>query len=397
MWRFVLLSDHRVPLLNQFFINNIRVDAERCRVFLDGETLPLEPRVIQVLVFLARHPGEVMSHQTLLDAIWTNTVVEPSALQRCIAQLRKAFRDDARRQRVIATYPKKGYSLVADVRWQDEPSGIPAQGLWPRFRPALVAGIAAVLFLALGFAFLAPTGESPVPEFAAVTPDAPSPTIRTPVARQALLAAISDPDDFPVYSPDGRYVVYPRYLEERRAHLWARDLAYGNDFLLTDEAGVYQHLAWSSDSSQLVFVDVSCLLERCADRQCASLKSVSISQSETNILSVQKLIDCSPYRLLSPEWLNSHELVVIEMNQDEAILSRFDVRAKSREELYQSRDMLPYHLSYSRQTATLTIMAINPQGRKELLFLDTRTGTLNRNDTAEFVPDENWYPSSTPL
>jgi DNA-binding winged helix-turn-helix (wHTH) protein len=382
--------------LNQFFINNIRVDADRCRVFRDGETLSLEPRVIQVLVFLARHPGDVVSHQTLLAAIWTNTIVDPSALQRCIAQLRKAFRDDARQQRVIATYPKKGYSLVAQVRWQDEQPGAPVQALNTWLRPALAAGIAAVLFLAIGLASLPSADDAPAPQSLSATPAAPAAGGHTPVVRQALLAAISDPDDFPVYSPDGRYVVYPRYLEERRAHLWARDLAYGNDFLLTEEAGVYEHLAWSADSSQLVFVDASCLLERCAERQCASLKSVSISQSETNILSVQKLIDCSPYRLLSPEWLNGRELVVIEMNADEAMLSRFDIRTKSREELYQSRDMLPYHLSYSRQATTLTIMAINPYGRKELLFLDTRTGTLNRNETAEFVPDENWYPSSFP-
>ena len=383
--------------MNVFVINNIRVDADRCRIFRDAEEVSLEPRVIQVLVFLARHQGEVVSHQTLLDAIWTRSVVEPSALQRCIAQLRKAFGDDARQQRVIATYPKKGYSLVAAVDWQVPQSpAAPAIGTRHRWRPAFIAGLAAALFLAIGLAYMAPPGDpaagNGAPAISATTEGG-----RTPMASQALLAAITDPDDFPVYSPDGRYVVYPRYLEERRAHLWARDLAYGNDFLLTEEAGVYEHLAWSRDSSQLVFVDASCLLERCQERQCAALKSVSISQSETNILSVDKLIECSPDRILSPEWLGPRELAVIEINASEAKLVRYDFRSASREVLYQSSDMLPYMLSYSRQTATLTIMAINPYGRKELLFFDTRTGTLNRNDTAVFVPDENWYPSSTPL
>jgi len=45
----------------------------------------------------------------------------------------------------------------------------------------------------------------------------------------------------------------------------------------------------------------------------------------------------------------------------------------------------------------LTIMAINPEGRKELLFMDTRTGTVNHNETAVFLPDDNWYPSAVPL
>lgn len=381
--------------MNQFFINNIRVDADRCRLFRDGETVALEPKVFQVLLFLARHQGEVVSHQTLLNAIWTNTIVEPSALQRCIAQLRKAFRDDARQQRVIATYPKRGYSLVASVRWQQDKPQKPARQHW--LRPAVISGMAATLFLVAGLAYLA-SPLTPDPTDAEVAgASETSEGGRLSSASQALQAAIANPDDFPVYSPDGRYVVYPRYLEERRAHLWARDLAYGNDFLLTEEAGIYEHLAWSRDSSQLVFVDATCSTEHCQDGRCASLKSVSVSQSETNILSVQKLIDCSPNRLLSPEWLNSHELVVIEMNENEAVLVRFGLRPPAREVLYQSSDMLPYHLSYSRQTSTLTIMAINPYGRKELLFLDTRTGAINRNNTAVFVPDENWYPSSTPL
>ena len=54
------------------------------------------------------------------------------------------------------------------------------------------------------------------------------------------------------------------------------------------------------DGSQLVFVDSSCDAGTCAYGQCSSLKSVAMSQSETNTLSVEKLIDCSPERLFAP-------------------------------------------------------------------------------------------------
>lgn len=382
--------------MNAFYINKIRVDTDRCRIIRDGKEIPLEPKVAQVLVFLARHSGEVVTHQTLLDAIWTNTVVEPSALQRCIAQLRKALGDDARQQRVIATYPKRGYSLVASVSWQNDTAAAPTSPWRQWFKPALVSTLAASLVLATAtFALLLPGENVPGDETATNAPAVADG--RTLLASQALQAAIADPDDFPVYSPDGRYVVYPRYLEERKAHLWARDLAYGNDFLLTEDAGIYEHLAWSRDSSQLVFVDATCILDHCEASQCASLKSVSISQSETNILSVQKLIDCSPSRLLSPEWLGPRELAVIEVSDKEAALVRFDLHSPEREVLYQSSDLMPYHLSYSRQTGNLTIMAINALGRKELLFLDTRSGKVSHNETAVFLPDENWYPSAAPL
>ena len=389
-----------MPPLNDFYINNIRVDADRCRVFRDDKVIALEPKVVQVLLFLARHPGEVVTHQTLLDNIWAGTVVEASALQRCIAQLRKAFLDDARQQRIIATYPKRGYSLVGEISWQNTESTAPviSHRAWLPAAMVVLVAVASLMLLTGRNAGLSVDSTDAL--IASAT------TGRAPVASLALQNAIADPDSFPVYSPDGRFVVYPRFLEERKAHLWARDLAYGNDFMLTEEAGIYEHLAWSGDSSRLVFVDATCLLDHCSTSRCASLKSVSIFQSETNILSVQKLIDCSPSRLLSPEWLGPRELAVIEVSENTAALVSFDLaspeqgeqdHSPDRQVLYQSSNMLPYHLSYSRQTGVLTIMAINPEGRKELLFMDTRTGTVNHNETAVFLPDDNWYPSAVPL
>ena len=363
--------------MNSFYINNAHVDADRRMVMINGETVSLEPKVFKVLHYLASHPGQVISHQDLLDAIWTNTVVEPGALQRCIARLRKVFGDDARKQQVIATYPKRGYSLVADVSWR--PLEEATTNSW--WTPVKVMAAAAVIVMMLGVVSIYIPAE----------PDNEFPLANNPPSlldNPALLTAIANPDDFPVYSPDGRYVVYPRYLEEGKAHLWARDLAYGNDFLLTDEAGQFEHLAWSRDSSQLIFVDV--------DEACSSLKKVTVSQSETNALMVEKLIDCNMNRLLAPEWINNNVFAYIAISEKAASLVQLDLKSLTSEQLLESNDKIPYHLSFSRQTNILTIMAIDPLGQKELLFLDINSGNINRNDTAVFTNEDSFYPSSTP-
>ena len=95
--------------------------------------------------------------------------------------------------------------------------------------------------------------------------------------------------------------------------------------------------------------------------------------------------------------MSKQTLAVLELNDTGAVLARYDVKLGSREVLYNRFDMLPYDLSFSRQTGVLTIMALNPGGQKELLFLDLRSGALNRNDTVLTPPPEDWYPSSTPL
>ncbi len=77
----------------------------------------LEPKVMEVLLCLARHAGEVLSKDKLIQSAWPGTFVTDDVLKRCISQLRHAFGDDVRDPRFIDTIPKRGYRLVASVEW----------------------------------------------------------------------------------------------------------------------------------------------------------------------------------------------------------------------------------------------------------------------------------------
>jgi len=81
----------------------------------DGETVQLEPKMMDVLVRLARTPGEVVSREALIDAVWPEVFISESVLTRAIAGLRRALGDDARRPRFIETISKRGYRLIGDV------------------------------------------------------------------------------------------------------------------------------------------------------------------------------------------------------------------------------------------------------------------------------------------
>lgn len=81
----------------------------------EDKTVRLEPKVMGVLLCLAQHAGHTISKEQLFQAVWPNTVVTEDVLKRCIAELRRAFNDDARNPRVIETISKRGYRLVAPV------------------------------------------------------------------------------------------------------------------------------------------------------------------------------------------------------------------------------------------------------------------------------------------
>jgi DNA-binding winged helix-turn-helix (wHTH) protein/tetratricopeptide (TPR) repeat protein len=79
---------------------------------LAGRTILLEPRVMQVLVALARRRGEVVSRQDLLDVCWGGRVVSGDAINRCIQAIRRLAEGDGGFS--VTTVPRVGYRLEDD-------------------------------------------------------------------------------------------------------------------------------------------------------------------------------------------------------------------------------------------------------------------------------------------
>ena len=77
--------------------------------------LVLEPKIMDLLVFLAGRQGDVVSRQQLLDAVWAGVVVADETLTRAISVLRSELKDDQQDPRYLKTIMKRGYSLIADV------------------------------------------------------------------------------------------------------------------------------------------------------------------------------------------------------------------------------------------------------------------------------------------
>ncbi|HCO7158582.1 TPA: lysine decarboxylation/transport transcriptional activator CadC [Escherichia fergusonii] len=87
----------------------------------NGRQLTLEPRLIDLLVFFARHSGEVLSRDELIDNVWTRSVVTNHVVTQSISELRKSLKDGDENSPVyIATVPKRGYKLMVPVIWCTE-------------------------------------------------------------------------------------------------------------------------------------------------------------------------------------------------------------------------------------------------------------------------------------
>ncbi|NQZ12043.1 MAG: winged helix-turn-helix domain-containing protein, partial [Algicola sp.] len=68
--------------MKTFNVGNFRVDLSRSQIIDQDNIVSMEPKILQVLLVLAEHQGEVVPHQTLVDAVWPDVVVAPNVLQR---------------------------------------------------------------------------------------------------------------------------------------------------------------------------------------------------------------------------------------------------------------------------------------------------------------------------
>ena len=100
------------------------VQPRLARASRHGQTVHLRAKVAELLVFLAEHPGEVVSKDTILEKVWGTGFISDSALTSVVTELRQTFGDDAASPWLLQTIPKQGYRLIALV----ETTGAAASG-----------------------------------------------------------------------------------------------------------------------------------------------------------------------------------------------------------------------------------------------------------------------------
>ena len=97
-----------------FTLGPWRVEPSRNAIFQGDNEKHLENRLMQTLVFLAEHQGQVVSREQFFNSVWQGLVVNEEALSRAISLLRTALDDNAQNPKFIQTIPGVGYRLIAE-------------------------------------------------------------------------------------------------------------------------------------------------------------------------------------------------------------------------------------------------------------------------------------------
>jgi two-component system, OmpR family, KDP operon response regulator KdpE len=89
---------------------DFRIDLESRSVSVAGREVHLTPKEFDLLMYLARHQGKVLTHRTLLAAVWgPNSTEQPEYLRVFVGQLRKKIETDPASPKYLLTDPWIGY------------------------------------------------------------------------------------------------------------------------------------------------------------------------------------------------------------------------------------------------------------------------------------------------
>jgi DNA-binding winged helix-turn-helix (wHTH) protein/TolB-like protein/Tfp pilus assembly protein PilF len=92
-----------------------RLEPEEQVLLRDGKPTLLTPKAFDLLVFLVRNRGRLVTKDQILEAVWAGSFVEEANIAVLVSSLRKALGEKEAETRYIETVPKKGYRFTAPV------------------------------------------------------------------------------------------------------------------------------------------------------------------------------------------------------------------------------------------------------------------------------------------
>ena len=158
----------RVELANEpeFFLGELKIKPAERLVIVNGEQRELQPRVMQVLIALAKARPQVVSRFRLFELCWDGRVVGDDALNRCILALRHLALGFTPHPFIIETVPRVGHRLLVP----EEGNLAPAPSAGNSRRRAFITALALMLVVAAALLAWQQRSVSPEPASIAVLP-----------------------------------------------------------------------------------------------------------------------------------------------------------------------------------------------------------------------------------
>lgn len=233
-------------------LGQFEVDFETGALFKNGTKSVLQGQSLQLLELLLQYPGQVVTREKIQQRLWPDgTVVEfEHSVNAAVKRLREVLGDDAEKPAYIETIPRRGYRLIAPLRYApgdilptagqtpDVVRRTPGEIPWDAMKWASAVVLALVGGLVLGNRW----ARTPQPDRGS--------DIQTPVVLQRLTDFVGM-EESPAVSPDAKSIAFSTGVGTQ--HIWVRLLIGGSPLRITRDDVPHLYPRWSPDSASLIY------------------------------------------------------------------------------------------------------------------------------------------------
>lgn len=291
------------PNNRQIILGSLRLDVDANQIFQAEKCFQVEPKIAGVIHYLYKNKNKVISRESLIAEVWQGQVISDNAISRSISQIRKLLSLSNQPAPIIETIPKVGYRLVIDTVESSITNknaslivnhSLPEKSVYKnKSRGFDFASLKVVLFIVFsGTIFISYLWQGN--ELSHETVEFNQTTLTHSPGIEKLAA----------FSPDGDFVVYAHAEKDSGDEfLILMDLETKQARKITQDASYLLKLAWSPDSTKIIYS----YWKNVHDRQCGV--NIIHFDSKKNLLSNEKLMDCSERALVNLAWNESGEKI----------------------------------------------------------------------------------------
>ena len=141
----ILQQYHNAPasassqVRNYLHFGAFHLDVERRELFKDGLRIKVQSKVIEALLILAEHPGQIITREILRARLWPcDTQINYDAnVNTTVNKLRHVLGDSHDRPCYVETIPRRGYTFIASAQFVEQPAFVSGEkNAWSAGSPA---------------------------------------------------------------------------------------------------------------------------------------------------------------------------------------------------------------------------------------------------------------------
>ncbi|WP_206484262.1 winged helix-turn-helix domain-containing protein [Thalassotalea sp. G2M2-11] len=345
-----------------FYIEKFLVDAQRNTISINDTVHTIEPKVMQVLLFLTVNNNKVVSQEDLYSEVWPNSVFSPGSIRRCIAILRKIISNED--QDLIKTISKKGYCLNAKVTFKKRTSGITQK---------IIVGLVTMM---VAFIVVFSFSDDKTPPFQ---------------VREALPVTSTEDLEFNAkVSPDGAKIAFLRVSKDslNLRTLWIKELASGKEQIVVNKD--IAEFDWSPKSDALAFSTYANHIEQ------IYLVDINTNGPTHLVTSLEKA-----HRISSLNWQADKSLLTLTKQHDTVGLIKININTGKIITLKEfNHTFIPYEISVDNTHHQLAIAGFDYQGISQIYSSSLESDNIELTEVVKL--DNNryflaWHPNGASL